>query len=990
MTGTIMLDLDALTLPQIVDCVLDSMIASKQLEEEHREKVCEVLLSRHRHQHTQNEKKGLPLIRSLAEIGRKTSDRKIEGKDSSGHLTPGKGSVKGMSNKDVTDGNGELPETPSQHKFNEHFAKKIPAGAEASNILVGEVEFLTHPVLAFVRLNKASLLGDLTEVPVPTRFIFILLGPSGNQQRYHEIGRSIATLMSDEVFHDVAYHAKNRGDLLAGIDEFLDQVIVLPPGEWDPTIRIEPPKSIPSQEGRKQITAADGSTIPNGQPSGQPTEICANNDNALIRTGRIFGGLVLDVKRRAPFYLSDFKDALDVQCIAAFFFMFFACLTPIITFGGLLGSATHDNMAAMESLLAGAICGITYHIFSGQPLTIIGSTGPVLVFETIVYHFSEDFGLDYLGLRFWIGLWISLILLVMVAFDLSALVRYITRFTEESFAALIALIFIVESFKKLFHILDHDGVNLDPGSPLDYTCHCHPPNATTDEDGFAITTTLAVNATPVNYTALGHDPAGCELAGGYLYGAGCDTPHYTPDVFFFSCMIFLGTFTMAYSLKHFKTAPYFPTKVRSIISDFAVMLAIVCMVGVDALVGLGTPKLTVPAEFRPTRADRGWVVNPFKNPLWTIPAALAPALLATILIFMDQQITAVIVNRKENKLKKGCGYHLDLFIIAIQIGVCSVLGIPWFVAATVLSINHVNSLRLESESSAPGEKPKFLGVREQRVTGILVFLMVGLSVLMTPVLVLIPMPVLYGVFLFMGISSLAGVQLIQRMLIILMPAKYQPDYIFLRNVPVRRVHLFTAIQAMCLACLWVIKTIKSISIIFPIMVLAMCFVRKGLDWVFTRHELEWLDDILPETHKREKEDEKQALESDFQPSAGGLIEMTGGAVNIPLKDGKSIKVPVDRLVYDPETKEVNISDEMSKTAIWKQLVANESNPNIQDSPSKDGLRNRKDKKEKDEKKKKEPVKFSISEEDEETQALMPEIVVDPPSKAATPDDDSKV
>ena len=68
--------------------------------------------------------------------------------------------------------------------------------------------------------------------------------------------------------------------------------------------------------------------------------------------------------------------------------------------------------------------------------------------------------------------------------------------------------------------------------------------------------------------------------------------------------------------------------------------------------------------------------------------------------------------------------------------------------------------------------------------------------------------------------------------------------------------------------------------------------------------------------------------------------MTGGAVNIPLKDGKSIKVPVDRLTYDPETKEVNISDEMSKTAIWKQLVANESNPNIQDNPSKDGLRHR--------------------------------------------------
>ena len=83
---------------------------------------------------------------------------------------------------------------------------------------------------------------------------------------------------------------------------------------------------------------------------------------------------------------------------------------------------------------------------------------------------------------------------------------------------------------------------------------------------------------------------------------------------------------------------------------------------------------------------------------------------------------------------------------------------------------------------------------------------------------MIPMSVLYGVFLFMGVSSMVGVQLIQRILIIFMPPKYQPDYMFLRTVPLRRVHMFTAVQVACLAVLWVIKTIKSISIVFPIMV----------------------------------------------------------------------------------------------------------------------------------------------------------------------------
>lgn len=60
----------------------------------------------------------------------------------------------------------------------------------------------------------------------------------------------------------------------------------------------------------------------------------------------------------------------------------------------------------------------------------------------------------------------------------------------------------------------------------------------------------------------------------------------------------------------------------------------------------------VPREFKPTLPMRGWLVPFFNtNPWYSAPIALAPALLGTILIFMDQQITAVIVNRKENKLK---------------------------------------------------------------------------------------------------------------------------------------------------------------------------------------------------------------------------------------------------------------------------------------------------------------------------------------------------
>lgn len=76
---------------------------------------------------------------------------------------------------------------------------RIPTDAEATAVLVGTMDELEKPAMAFVRLAKGCRLSNLTEVPLPVRFIFVLLGPPRDDDQYHEIGRSIATLMSDQV-----------------------------------------------------------------------------------------------------------------------------------------------------------------------------------------------------------------------------------------------------------------------------------------------------------------------------------------------------------------------------------------------------------------------------------------------------------------------------------------------------------------------------------------------------------------------------------------------------------------------------------------------------------------------------------------------------------------------------------------------------------------------------------------------------------------------
>ncbi|KAM7392338.1 hypothetical protein PAMA_007448 [Pampus argenteus] len=782
-TGSILLDLEGYSLPQIVDDIVDRQIADGLIAPDLKEKIIFVLLRKHRHQTKK------PIHRSLADMG----------KSSNAATNP----AQSRSMNDISD-------TPSTDQLKNKFMKKIPRDAEASNVLIGEVDFLDKPFVSFVRLAQATTLGGLTEVPVPTRFLFILLGPHGKTKSYNEIGRAIATLMVDDLFSDVAYKARDRDDLIAGVDEFLDEVIVLPPGEWDPKIRIEPPKksglSCPSFDAliclftlfyfRKSVLNLNELGQMNGSAGGaaggEDEELPAPHElgEELKFTGRIGGGLWLDIKRKMPFYCSDIYDGFHIQTISAVVFIYLGCITNAITFGGLLGDATDNYQGVMESFLGTALAGTVFCLFGGQPLIILSSTGPILIFEKLLYEFSKNNGIDYMELRLWIGLHSCLQCFLLVLSDASYIIQYMTRFTEEGFSSLISFIFISDAIKKMVGSFKYYPINrgFKPDYITSYRCECIAPDqasalglnvsAPLADDNM----TLLFNLTDLDWSQLSKKE--CVKYSGTLVGNACK---YVPDLALMSFILFFGTYSMTVSLKKFKFSRYFPTKLRNLISDFSIIISILIFCGLDCLLELDTPKLHVPTVIKPTRSDRGWLVMPFgKNPWWWYVASFVPALLVTILIFMDQQISAVIVNRKENKLKSRC---------------CT-----FFTAVCLTQY--------------------------------------------------IPMPVLYGVFLYMGVASLSGIQFWERIKLYLMPAKHQPDFSFLRHVPLRRVHLFTLVQIICLAVLWVLKS-TFLAIIFPVMILGLMVVRKLQDLMFSQHDLAWLDDILPDKDKKKKEDEKK-------------------------------------------------------------------------------------------------------------------------------------
>ncbi|NXH90149.1 S4A5 protein, partial [Edolisoma coerulescens] len=887
-TGTVLLDLDGFSLPQIIEDVIEKQIEDGLLKPELREKLSYVLLRKHRHQTKK------PIHRSLADIGKSVSSNTAR----SPVRGPAAGAAFHRSTEDLrmrqsasygrlrhaqSRSMNDISDTPSTDQLKNKFIKKIPKDAEASNVLVGEVEFLEKPFVAFVRLLQATMLGGVTEVPVPTRFLFILLGPAGKAKSYNEIGRAIATLMVDDLFSDVAYKARDREDLIAGIDEFLDEVIVLPPGEWDPNIRIEPPKKVPSAEKRKSVFslnevgqmngaaggAGAGGGGGGGSEDGEMPEVHEIGEE-LAWTGRFCGGLYLDIKRKLPWFPSDFYEGFHIQSISAILFIYLGCITNAITFGGLLGDATDNYQGVMESFLGTAMAGSMFCLFAGQPLIILSSTGPILIFEKLLFDFSKGNGIDYMEFRLWIGLHSALQCLILVATDASFIIKYITRFTEEGFSTLISFIFIYDAIKKMIGAFKYYPINSDfkPDYVTMYKCECvapDPANATLFDASAPVapnTTNVslsnAINLTALDWTQLSKKE--CLKYGGSLVGKSCK---FVPDLALMSFILFFGTYSMTLTLKKFKFSRYFPTKVRAFIADFSNVFSILLFCGVDACFGLDTPKLHIPSIIKPTRVDRGWFVFPFgKNPWWVYLASALPALLVTILIFMDQQITAVIVNRKEHKLRKAAGYHLDLFWVGILMAVCSFMGLPWYVAATVISIAHIDSLKMETETSAPGEQPQFLGGFPGQPVGWGGGLTLGLppSAVLGSLQALPPFWGLKEGFSVGWGWGLTGTflpwQFWDRCKLFLMPAKHQPDYVFLRHVPLRRIHLFTLVQIVCLAVLWILKSTVA-AIIFPVMILALILVRRLLDFVFSQHDLAWIDNIIPEKEKKKEDDKKK-------------------------------------------------------------------------------------------------------------------------------------
>ncbi len=491
------------------------------------------------------------------------------------------------------------------------------------------------------------------------------------------------------------------------------------------------------------------------------------SDAILEKFGR---GIKADFKRKVPFFRSDLRDGLTIKGLASVFFLTFASITPTVGFGALLGSVTGGSIGVLEMLLAACACGGSYALLSGQPLALLGPTGPGVAFTLVLHGLALSLGLPFLPFYAWVGLWTSGFLALCALFSASRVVDSFTRFTDETFAALVSVIYIAEALK-------------DISKPY---------------------------LVPALAAASPAASAGCAKATLSTVVAGV-------------------VFSVSSLLSKFRRTTLANQKIRSTVADFAPTIGVVCGALTAAFAksrwAVSLPSLAVPATFG-TTSGRAWLVSLTALPVWARWFAVVPALMAALLLFMDQVITVHLVNAKDHNLRKGYGYHLDLIVVAVQVAICSLLGLPWCVAATVVSLGHVRSLATFAPT-AVGEPERIEKVDENRLTGVGIFALLGGALALAPYLRLLPQPALSGLFLFLGISSIRSNQLIRRCAMLISDPEFLPKNP-LSAVPRPSLRTYTLLQLSCLVALYVVKSSPA-GVLFPVLIAALVPARRAIE-----------------------------------------------------------------------------------------------------------------------------------------------------------------
>ncbi|XP_053430631.1 solute carrier family 4 member 11 isoform X1 [Nycticebus coucang] len=530
-------------------------------------------------------------------------------------------------------------------------------------------------------------------------------------------------------------------------------------------------------------------------------------------------GIWEDIARRFPLYPLDFTDGIIGKNkavgkhITTTLFLYFACLLPTIAFGSLNDENTDGAIDVQKTIAGQSIGGLLYALFSGQPLVILLTTAPLALYIQVIRVICDDYNLDFNSFYAWTGLWNSFFLALYAFFNLSLVMSLFRRSTEEIIALFISITFVLDAVKGMAKIF------------LKYYYGHHVDNYHTERalsparlEGLGTSLNTSLH-TALNASLLaGPTELGMEGSPGAVHSGRATAV--------LSLLIMLGTLWLGYTLYQFKKSPYLHPHVREVLSDCALPISVLAF---SLISSYGFREIEM-SKFRYNPSENLFEMAQIHSlSLRAISSAMGLGFLLSMLFFIEQNLVAALVNAPENRLVKGTAYHWDLLLLAIINTGLSLFGLPWIHAAYPHSPLHVRALALVEEHVENGHiYETIVNVKETRLTSLGASILVGLSLLLLPTpLQWIPKPVLYGLFLYIALTSLDDNQLFQRVALLLKEQTAYPPTHYIRRVPQRKIHYFTGLQVLqlLLLCAFGMSSLPYMKMIFPLIMIAMIPIR---------------------------------------------------------------------------------------------------------------------------------------------------------------------
>ncbi|VDN04490.1 unnamed protein product [Thelazia callipaeda] len=545
----------------------------------------------------------------------------------------------------------------------------------------------------------------------------------------------------------------------------------------------------------------------------------------------LFRGLSNDFFRRIKHYGSDYLDGIRgsktiQKLFSSIVFLYFACLLPAIAFGVLNDDNTNGSINVRKVITAQALGGIFFAIFGGQPMIILLTTVPLAIYIKVIYKIAEELGYDFFAMYACVGLWCQFFLIVYASTEMCSLMKLATRSAEEMFSLFIAIAFTVESIRALHTSFNKNYHNCDSSNERKKG------NGESD-----VLSSFRLNSTPfasvVNNIAETSTPL-------QMYEKPC---HRDTSILY--VLLMFGTLWLGLFLYNFRKTPYLTRSRREWLADYALPASVLIMSFTGAYCFYDIEK----DKFKMRTNVATFAIAPvFSLPWQGYFVCLLLGFSLSFLFFMDQNITSAIVNNPQNKLKKGAAQNLDLLVVAVLNCFLSMMGLPWMHGALPHSPLHLRALADVEERVLQGHVHEvIMNVRETRLASLIAHLLILISTftLLPYPLRWIPTSVLHGLFLYMALTSLAGNEMFERLLLLIteqaihlvhyfekvatMNQAYPPTH-YIRKVPQRKVHLFTACQLvqLLLLCAFGFSPYPFIEMIFPIVCFFFLPIRHTL------------------------------------------------------------------------------------------------------------------------------------------------------------------